>query len=69
MPKGVKNAVQAIWLTNIASAFLIAANYDEATVDSIVINGIFLLVCAIVTLRISAGSNLARLFYAFFSGT
>lgn len=65
MPKVVKNAVQAIWVTSIASAFVVVANYDEATVDSIIINGLFLLVCVIVTLKISAGSNFARLFYAF----
>jgi hypothetical protein len=64
-PKSVENAVQAIWVTNVASALVIFANFGQASVDSLFVNGLFLLVYAIVTVRISAGRNRARLLYAF----
>ncbi len=64
-PKSVENAVLAMWVTNAASALVIGANSDQATVDLLVINGLLLSVYVIVTLRIAAGSHLARLVYAF----
>jgi D-alanyl-lipoteichoic acid acyltransferase DltB (MBOAT superfamily) len=64
-PKSVENAVQAMWVTNAASLLVIFANFDEASLDSLVVNGLFLLVYVIVTVRISAGRNRARLLYAF----
>ena len=64
-PKSVEIAIRAIWVTNVATALVMLANYDEASMDTLVINGQLLLVYVIVTLRISAGSHRARLVYAF----
>lgn len=65
-PVSVSHAVQVIWATNVASALLLAINFDgsDSGVDSLVFNGLMLLLYVWVTVRIGQGRQWARLSYA-----
>ena len=66
-PPSITLAVQAIWLTNAVSALLIIANSDaaDASTDGLVFNCMLLGLYVLVTVKIGAGRNWARLSYAF----
>jgi hypothetical protein len=65
-PHSVSHAVQVIWATNAASAFLIISNFDgtDAGADSLISNGLFLLFYFSVTVKVGQGRQWARWTYA-----
>ena len=65
-PHSVSHAVQVIWATNAASAFLMISNFDgtDAGVDSLVSNGMLLLFYFWVTVKVGQGRQWARWTFA-----
>jgi hypothetical protein len=66
-PRSVTVSVQAIWVTNLASALLMVAQYDgtPGSDEMVVFNVVLLALYVMVTIKIAAGKNWARLTYAF----
>jgi hypothetical protein len=63
-PRGVTVAIQLIWLTLAANAFMMALDYDDAGNDAMAFNSILLVFNGFVAIQIAGCKNWARIAYS-----